>query len=504
MLKTLQLNNKVIGMYLSDHGNVYLNGDNTAKTTFITSEFNSYIPILNLIEVNHRQELTFANGVNKNEEIVTYNRGVSGRGFSDAVIRKNKLDVSVNDLFVGPITIFLNFTNYNLTVVTDKEFRKTFVPIENTHLEEFRGKMVIVNLHTLNTPKNIQNITGCTNYLETLQERFKNRNAPNIDEMQEVIKYAADKWGEAKFLAAMSQSNSIKVATVVEVCETEFIKDKNDSLFLRHQDLVITLDNIVEAIDHPATTNAVLSNRELTTDIRKNSFTCYLVDNDDKIADRYVNIAGVVKKLAKLKDHNLVDGLYMITVDHEGKVHNDSISKLEELDANKYVYKSAEEANIGADLRVQYRDNVEVARTEMEVNKIDKLNDNIETKALFDVLTRDAELRRQEHAAEMERVRNEVKLLTDLLKANDERQTIQEKRSLSRFQNDDDVRAIVAKRDFESFRYDIDRRQMSNKIDYESIKYERDTFVEGLKTMSAVAGLAATGYLIYSKLGKAS
>lgn len=495
MHKTLQFKNKVIGMYLSDQANVYLNGDATAKTTFFTSEFEGYIPILNLIEINHRQELTFANGVNKNEEIVTYNRAVAGRGFSESVIRNTKLDVTANDLFVGPITFLLNFTNYNLTVVTNKEFRKTYVPIENAHLEEFKGKVVVMNLHTLNTPKRIQDITGCTNYLETLQERFKNRNAPNIEEMRDVIKYAADKWGETKFFTALSQSNSIKVATMIEVSETEFIKDKCDSIYLMNQDIMLTVDNIVEAIEHPATSNAVLSNRNLYTDIRKNSFTCYLNDNEDKIGDRYINIAGVVKKISKMKDHNFPDGLYILTVDNESKVHNDMVCKLDELDTNKYVYKSKEEANVGADLRTQYRDGIEDTRNEMEVTKLDRQNEGIELKAYFDMFTRDAEMRRQEHSAEIDLIRNEVKLVTDLLKSNDERKTI-------KLKSDDDARSIVMKRDFESFRYDLDRRQHANKVDYEATKYERDSFVEGLKTVSAIAGLAATGYLLYTKATK--
>lgn len=499
MLKTLHLNNKVIGMYLSDNGNVYFNGDNSAKTSFITSEFSNYVPILDFLEINHRKEVTFANGVNKNEEIVTYNKAISGRSFSDAVIRNGNINVSVNDLFVGPITLFLNFTNYNLTVVTDKEFRKTFVPIENNHLEEFKGRVIVMNLHTLNTPKSIQNITGCTNYLETLQERFKNRNAPNIDEMREVIKYASDRWGESKFFSALSQSNSIKVATMVEISETEFIKDKNDSLFLMNQDLVVTLDSIVEAVDHPATTNAVLSNRDLSNDIRKNSYTCYLVDNEDKIADRYINIAGVVKKISKIKNHNLVNGLYIITADSEGKIHNDNVCKIEDLDSNKYVYKSIEEANIGADIRVQYKDNVDTARTELEVNKIDKLNESLELKAFFDLITKDAEMRRQEHAADMERMRNELKLVMEVVTASENRETMKEKRTLDRFKTDDEIRSTVAKRDFESFRYDLDRRSHYAKVDYDQTRYERDSFVEGLKTVGAIAGVAATGFLMYRK-----
>lgn len=484
MLKTLQLNNRVIGMYLADNGNVYFSGDKTAKTTFITSEFSNYLPILEMVSIDHRKEVVFANGVNKNEEVVTYNKGIAGRSFNDAVIRQGKIDVTANDLFIGPITLFLNFTSYNLTVVTNKEFRKTFVPIENAHLDDFKGKVVILNLHTLNTPKSIQNITGITNYLEALQDRFKNRDAPNLDEMREVVKYASDKWGETKFFSALSQSNSLKVATMVEISETEFIKDKADSLFLMHQDLVITLDNIVESVEHPATSNAILTNRDLQREVRHNSFTCFIVDNEDKVGDRYINIAGTVKRINKVKNHNQANGLYIITTDQEGKTRNEIACKLEELDNNKYVYKSIEEANIGADMRVQYRDNIETTRTELEVTKLDRLNENIE------------------RSSDLEQMRAEIKLVTDLVKSQGELLSVAEKRKSERFKTDDEVRGIYAKRDFESFRYDMDRHERVAKLSYDDRKYERDSFVEGLKTVGALAGVAATGFLLYGKLAK--
>jgi len=503
MLKTLQLNNRVIGMYLSDHGNIYFNGDNANRTAFITSEFSNYIPILDFIEINHRKEVTFGNGINKNDEIVTYNKAISGRSFSEAVIRNGNIEVSANDLFIGPITLFLNFSNYNLTVVNENEFRKTFVPIENDHLEDFKGKIVIMNIHTLNTPKSIQNITGCVNYLESLVDRFKNRNAPNIEEMKEVIKYAADKWSETKFFNALSQSNSLKIATMIEISETEFLRDKTNSLYLMNQELVITLDNIVQAADHPETTNAVLSNRDIHNDVRKNSFTCYIVDNEDKIADRYINIAGTVKKISKLKNHNLVNGLYMITVDAEGKTHNDIVCKLDELDSNKYVYRSIEEANIGADIKVQYKDSVEIAKTELESTKIDKMNESLELKALYELITKDQEVRKGEYLTELEKLRSEIKVNLEAIKSKEEKETLREKRHLERIKTEDEIRTTREKRDFESFRYDIDRRTHLIKSDYEESKYQRDSFVEGLKTVGAVAGVLATGFLIYSKVSSA-
>ena len=498
MLKTLYLNSKIIGMYLSDHGSVYSND----KTTFIDSELSDYIPILNFIEINHKKEVTFANGINKNQEVVTYNKSTSNRSFREDVIRRDFLDVTENDLFVGPITIFLNFTNYNITVIDKNEFRKTFVPIRNKHLEKFEGKFIIFYLRTLNTPKLIQNISGCTNYLESLTDKFKNCNASNIEEMKRVIKYAADRWSETNIFNAASMSNSLKIATIVEVSETEFINNKNNTLYLINQELVVTLDNIIEADSHPHTTNSLLTNPGISKEVRKNSFTCYIVDNNDKISDRYVNIAGTVKKINKIKDPNLIDGLYIITVDSDGKTHNEILCKLEDIDNNKYVYKSIEEANIGADLKTQYKDNVEIAKTELEVNKVTEANKGLETKAKYELIIKEQEAKLKEYLTELERVRNEFKLNLEAFKAKEEKELTEKKYMLDKLKMEDEIRAIRERRDYESYLRELDRRNYFIKQNYEEIKYQRDSFVEGLKTIGAVAGVLATGFLIYNKIAK--
>lgn len=469
-------------MYISDNGSLYSNGDANKKTTFITSEFSNYIPILELIEINHRKELTFANGINKNEEVVTYHKGLSGRNFTPDVIKRGNIDVTANDLFMGPMTIFLNFTNLCLTVVSGKEFRKTFVPIYNDKLQEFQGKVIIINLHTLNNPKNIQDMTGISNYLDSLYEKYKHRSSPNFEEMKEVIKFANEKWSETKIYNASIISNSLKVATMIELTDSNILTALDQTVYLPDQDYSISTNNILEAQEHPTSSNPSLNNQNVNKEIRKNSFTCYIVDNNDSISDRYINIAGTVKKISKFKDHNLVDGLHIITVDAEGKQQSEVVSDLNQLDNNRYVYKSLEEANAGADIRIQYKDNIELAKVELEVNKLEKSNEGVEIKALYDLILKQNEINKQEYNTALEQIKSELKLKEEQFKSKQERESIKDKRS------------------YDTFKYDMERRSHTTKTDYEETKYQRDSFVEGLKTAGAIAGVLATGYVIYKKM----
>jgi hypothetical protein len=90
----------------------------------------------------------------------------------------------------------------------------------------------------------------------------------------------------------------------------------------------------------------------------------------------------------------------------------------------------------------------------------------------------------------------------DLIKASDERKTLDTKRNLERFKTEYEISSIHAKRDYDSHRYEMERRSNQYKANYEETRYERDTFLEGLKVIGAVAGVVAGGYVLYSKMSK--
>ena len=87
---------RIVGMYLSEYGNIY---NDMNKRTFINKdEFAGYIPVLNLFSINSNEDVKFADGLNKDNEIVSYNRAISSQKLGPTIARKKKLDVTHNDL----------------------------------------------------------------------------------------------------------------------------------------------------------------------------------------------------------------------------------------------------------------------------------------------------------------------------------------------------------------------------------------------------------------------
>lgn len=473
-MKFITPRHKIVGMYLSDFGDVY---NNTSKRSFITDEFSNYIPIFNLFNLNNQEEIRFADGANKNNEIVTYNKNTSSQRLSSGVIRSKKIDVTANDLILGPVNLFLNFTRYNITTVVGGEYQKTFLPIENDKLDCFKGKVIVLTINTFNNPKLIQDITGYTNYLETLIEKYKHKSNPDLEEYKDVITYIHEKWRDTKVMDAMSISNSIKVVTLIEIDESSLILENDKTIFVPNRNLVVSLENIVEVKEHPNTSSNILGNKDNLNILKSNSITCYIVDNEDLISDRFINVAGVVKKINKIKNHNLVNGLYLIQIDAQNKTNSEIICKLEDLDDNQYVFKSVEEANVGADKRNQYKDSIESMRNELEVLRLDKANESIRLKAHYDELMRKQNM---DHEVAI----NALKLKIDEHKLHAEKQSTE------------------TKSQYEDKKYKLETKGNRRKAKYEKERYERDTVIETLKTIGAIAGLAAGGFVLYSKLNR--
>ena len=464
---------RIVGMYLSEYGNIY---NDMNKRTFINKdEFAGYIPVLNLFSINSNEDVKFADGLNKDNEIVSYNRAISSQKLGPTIARKKKLDVTHNDLVVGPVYLFLNFTRYNVTVTEKGEFRKTFLPLVNDKLQEFSGKLIVLTIRNFNSPKLIQDITGSSNYLETLYEKLKMRSTDELEEVKEVLLYLKENWSNAKFTDSMSVSNSIKVVSSIEVDENELSADSEKTVYLSSRNLLISLETILDVPEHPETTNSLLGTREIQSLVKNNSFICYIVDNGDFLGDRYINIAGVVKRINKTKNPSLVNGLYMITTDDRGESHSEIVCKIEDIDKSDYVYKSVEEANIGANRKDQYRDTVDLAKRELEALKVDKNTEILELKAHFE-----KELRNQ--SLEHEKRMSELKLE-------------QERKKASREEH-----ALRLKSEYEEDKYYLDRRSHMSKVDYEERKYERDNTLEVIKTIGGIAGLIAGGFVLYGKV----
>lgn len=563
MYNTVMTTSKVVGLYYPDHGNIY---NNVSTVSFSSEELNGYLPVLDLIRFNTDEVVKFGNGKNKSDEVVARSCNYTSGGLSQDIARRKIIDVTQNDLLVGPVTILLNFTDYNVTAIDHNEIRKTYRPLINTTFEEYSGKILIIKYYTLNSPLAISRYGKYENYLEALLEKFKSNTSSNIKEMLDIIKYVSKKW-EGNRIAENRDTNTIKVATVTEVSDVELQDKESDGVYLLQHDLVLTLDDIVTAKQHPEITHSVMRDEELRTAIRQNSFTCYIVDNADEIADRYINVAGQVKKVPKYKNQQLISGLYMISVNGNGEQLSEEICPLNEIDSSSYVYKSIEEANYGANVAEKSKQALEEDRrtferesmrlkSEFETNnlRLKSETDKIKAEAEQETIALRKELEQLRAINETERAKadqlkakadavaieakakasamaDEAKAKADKakakaaamadkakakaaktktnaeqhladVKAKYERKSLAAKEKYERIKNSEELQLASVKRANDITRFDIDTRSQMYKSDYERDKYSRDSTIETLKTIGAIAGVAATGFLLYSKFSK--
>ena len=460
-------NNKVLGMYLSDNGDVY---NNERHKGFIGNGSDIYAPILNLIQLNNNEEIRFIDGENKNKEIVTYNVHTStNKNLSPTAIKAKRFNVSVNDLLAGPVKILLNFTKYNVTLSCRDGFSKTFVPIENDNCDAFKGRIILLTLRTLNSPKVIQDITGVTSYIDTLLSKESASDYKRKSEVKAVYEFVQRHWADIKAKNLSLANNTIKIVSMTEVFEID-LEDRQDSqIFLANQDIALTRENILDAKSHPDAVGDVLNDPRLRTQIHENSFVCFITDNQDKIGDRYVNVAGSVMKVPKVKKPGLVDGLYVVFFSENGERYRESFVPLEDMEQNPYICRSAEEANIGASKKTQYQD-------EIETSRLDAANEAVRLKREIDA---------ERHRHEVEKDRQEKEILS--LRADLERKKIHEG---------------LRQAEQESRRIHLDSRMAHMKAFQDAKKYKRDSTLETLKVVGSVAGLLAGGFALYGRFSK--
>ena len=479
-MKTVSKPATVIGMYLTDSSDLY-NGNKLC----MPSKHHKYIPIVGLVKINSAAELTLTDGNNISNEIVSYDRCTSGKSLSPETVRSKRIDITHNDLYMGPIRIVLNLSNKDISVSDEREFRKTFNKIKQDKLEEFAGKVIIYNIYTLNTPQHILDLTGNGDYFTTIINQLENKNNPKIKEMLTVYSYARDNWHMFNRNINGLIANSIKVVTLTIIDETEL---RDNDIFISELDWLISTKDINNLPLNPAGIIGNTAIKDIQHIFPENSFMCYIVDNEDRIGDRYINVAGHVKRISKVKNKSMPNGLYFAdkgSSDPAGEM----FLKLEDIDNGEFVYKSIEEANDGANVRKQYMDEIERAKAQLENSKVENSAEVIRLKT--------------EHEREISKLKADAARLAanfDLEKANMERELLERKRALEETKGNNEIERDTYKTRTDVYKYDMDMASMRNKHYYETERYHRDSTLETLKTAAAVLGVASTVILVWSKL----
>lgn len=478
-METLSVKPVILGLYLSDTRDVY---NNTTTKSIVNKNSIGYLPIVELFDINRQEEVRFIDGKNISGEVVSYNRNTSSQSLDHSAIINSRLNVTQNDLLLGPVYVVLNLTQYNITMSVAGDHRKVFRPLESKRFEDYYGKVLIVTLSTFNNPKQIRDIQGYSNYLESLIDMYKQKGNKRHSEMIDLLTFINEHVHDVEMTTRFDKANTIKVSTLMEIDGDKLTHAKDKTLFIPEKDILITLEDIVAAPMHPSTSGLLVSG-DVRSQLKENSIVCYIVDNSDIIGDRYMNFAGNVRKIVKVKNPSLVNGLYVITSNQSGS-SDEFICRLEDLDSNQYVYKSVEEANIGADVRKQYSDKLELLQRELDSERIRQQNESIRLKKEAEETKAEYERRLRDQTLSFEQRMHELKHSADSRKFQHEQITLK------------------AKEDYDYFKFDMDRRNQYVKNQYESEKYSRDSTLETLKMLGAVAGLVAGGVVLYGKLNK--
>lgn len=492
---------QILGLYLSDTQDIY---NNNSIKCVVNPKSVGYLPIIEYVTLNRQEEVRFVDGMNKNNEVITYNRHTSSQSLDRNAILKGRIDVSANALLATPVVICLNFTNYNVTFSTPGDHRVTFSPIESSRFEEYDGKILFFSLMVLNNPKQIRDINGYANYLETLIEKYSKEVINKNEEMIELLSYVNDNLHTVELTNKLDRLNGIKVSTLIEVDIDFLLSDQEKTLYIENKKWLITLEDIVNAPIHPESSNLLLHG-DTAKEIKDNSVVCYIVDNEDLISDRYINFAGCVQRVPKIKNPALPNGLYMINKTEE-KINNQLVIKLEDIDTSQFIFKSREEALEGADVSKKYKDELQQKQAELELERLKKQQEVIESKSEAEKIVHSLKTALAEQQLELTRQQHETDMLYKAKLREQElafEQRIRElKESIDKRKLDHETHSLQNKENHDYFKYRLDRETSYVKSQYESQKYERDSTLETIKTIGGIAGLLAGGFVLYGKLAK--
>lgn len=483
----------VVGMFYTDHASIARASNaqpywfsNTSKAAL------RYMPVLDLIRLNANEEITFCTG-DTTENIETYNRHNRFTSISPEIVNSTKVDVSMNHLIAGDIDIVLNCTNVNLTITADNGIPCLHRPITNAKLkQDLDGSIVIISITMLNSINAINEIYGVNNYIQTLEERFAGKHDIKSVELHAMYRFihkcVTDKEVNNRIL-----SDTMKLVTCRRLTPESIAPVINGGVvgYCAAKRMQFETCSVLEAKPHPELTKEYLDHKNIAHSLRANGISCFIVDPDDKLGDRYHNFAGKVYKIPKIKDKDKGEGLYYLSVDTDKKVQLDDIVALDKIDECGYVYKSIEEAQIGADSKTQYRDNLETSRLTVSKEALE-LKQQLQRE--LKELDAESARRRVEHEQEM----NKLRASEAAMRAANERERGEIKLEAERIKQEGDK----FKFQYDMNRYHADTNSLGFKQQYEQGRYERDSTIETIKTIGAVAGFAAAGFVMFSKLSK--
>ncbi len=483
----ISISEKPVAMYVTDAGTLTKHVGGASYWT--TLKENKYIPLLSFIKLDSVNEFRFTTGENISSDIVSYNEHTSSQRPLPNILNNSRINVTANDLFVGGITMCLNFTKYCVTLVSSFGIPKMYRPLDNVKFPEYEGSLVFFTIHTVNSPQSVKNSFGYQNYLEKLYANRSGGHSLKDEEFSETLNFILNNLHNNRSITDTVASDTLKIATVITVSQEEFFyKKTKQDVYIQNKGILASLNSVVDVSPHPSFIDAVIDDKAILEGIRENGVSCFIVDNEDLIGDRYINFAGQVIKVPKHKNRDKVNGLYIGSLDSDKHFTTENLTSLDDLEQNRYLYKSAEEALDGGDLKKKFME-------ESELRKVIRAEEALNSKMAYEESYRKLEEKSRERILDIEersRVRiNELEEQARISKLEHEDQ-------LRKFSIDSEKTKQVTGRE----KHKQETKSLKKKVRYEEDRYRRDSTVETIKTIGAIAALGLGIFALYSKFSK--
>jgi len=496
--KTISVAEKNICTYLklpianySQFINKYYQDNNKIDNPLIyrPEEFINYLPLFTeFIDESQNSKLKLCyfdgkslNTINDIETRSDFNNS-NFRTFDISVKKKKYIDISKNDILYNAKRIILNLSNYIITIKEKDNIEQTFFPIENTVLKDyFGGKILILEIFTLNNPSCIsRELHNQENYLE-----IKCNTVPFESKEYKIYKAGLDYYNHlihhktsisnlypnTNISSALDTAN-FEIVFLSEISETIFENKNNEQIrnvYISNLKLLISIDSIYT--DKSEYIPKYDKDIEQTIKILNSEVYIYeIIDNNSYLSDRFINIYHKPIKITKYKDISRENGLYIYKLKNKQKVYV-NFTPIEEIDNLSYIFKSEEEASKRLDSEKIYEQYIkekdkELREQEIKLKELEKQNRELKFKHEKEI---------EEFKKEYEKENLELKIKYEKMK----------------YENEEKVNRLKEYYEEKNYR---------RKDYYEEKRYERDDALETLKTIGAVAGVVATGFLIYQKI----
>lgn len=487
-----------IAIYFDDSNciNQKFNNVNLNKMRSQASELtNKYLPILNILDVRD-DRLAFQNQDNYGDKYITESKEYKHKG--------SQLGCTSSDLIINTPEFLYNLSDTPVTIRGRNNIPKYFLPNVNPVIQKtHQGNLLFFRVFYLNAIDFIHKHCGIENYLKELHEVAVASQNPNQEELIKVTKYVNDFLENSDTdTATISRSTTIKVVTVacVSVDKLKSTKQTNGELcknfLFINRDIILTLRDYKDIPNHPSFDIKYQISAEIADKYKDGIIKIFIVDKGDKkIGNRYTSLAGRVVKIPSISNTELPNGLYLISANATTNIHDNRfmadncyVSTLDKINEVKYIYTSEEEALKGADKVKEYTDQLSLDK--MDVEKI-LIRAKVEyTKEL------------DEHKLKTEREYAELKLKTEKDAAEQKRKLDDEAAEQKRKSDEQShIQKLKYEKEMADLKSYYEKSSYGRKDHYEEKKYERDDTIEKIKTVGAICGLVAGGYVLFKKFG---